>query len=32
MLGLIDFTGRHEGRDVCLCWKLGEEVSASGTK
>ncbi len=23
--GLIDFVGRHEGRDVCLCWKLGEE-------
>ena len=23
--GLIDFTGRHQGRDVCLCWKLGEE-------
>ena len=24
-LGLIDFTGRHNGHDVCLCWKLGEE-------
>ena len=24
-LGLIDFIGRHQGRDVCLCWKLGEE-------
>lgn len=24
-LGLIDFTGVHQGRDVCLCWKLGEE-------
>jgi hypothetical protein len=23
--GLIDFPGRHDGRDVCLCWKLGEE-------
>ena len=23
-IGLIDFTGRHAGRDVCLCWKLGE--------
>src|SRR4051812_8475991 len=23
--GLIDFVGRHDGRDVCLCWKLGEE-------
>jgi hypothetical protein len=22
--GLIDFTGRHLGRDICLCWKLGE--------
>ena len=24
-IGLIDFTGRHHGHDVCLCWKLGEE-------
>jgi hypothetical protein len=23
--GLIDFIGRHEGRDVYLCWKLGED-------
>lgn len=23
--GLIDFTGRHRGHDVCLCWKLGED-------
>src|SRR5687767_12538283 len=23
--GLIDFRGRHQGRDVYLCWKLGEE-------
>ena len=23
--GLIDFVGRHEGHDVYLCWKLGEE-------
>ena len=23
--GLIDFVGRHQGRDVYLCWKLGEE-------
>jgi hypothetical protein len=22
--GLIDFVGRHQGRDVCLCWKLDE--------
>ena len=24
-VGLIDFIGRHESRDVYLCWKLGEE-------
>jgi len=24
-VGLIDFTGRHQGRDVYLCWKLGED-------
>lgn len=23
-VGLIDFYGRHEERDVFLCWKLGE--------
>ena len=23
--GLVDFIGKHEGRDVYLCWKLGEE-------
>ncbi|HEY1686669.1 MAG TPA: DUF2203 domain-containing protein [Tepidisphaeraceae bacterium] len=23
--GLVDFLGQHKGRDVCLCWKLGEE-------
>jgi hypothetical protein len=23
--GLIDFVGKHEGRDVYLCWKLGED-------
>ncbi|MDB5326994.1 MAG: hypothetical protein JWM57_2563 [Phycisphaerales bacterium] len=22
--GLIDFVGRHDGRDIFLCWKLGE--------
>ena len=26
--GLIDFPGRHQGRDVYLCWKLGEEKVA----
>lgn len=24
-LGLIDFPGLHEGREVCLCWRFGEE-------
>jgi len=24
-VGLIDFTGKHQGRDICLCWKLGED-------
>lgn len=23
--GLVDFYGLHEGRLVCLCWRLGEE-------
>jgi len=27
-VGLIDFIGRHESRDVYLCWKLGEEQIA----
>jgi hypothetical protein len=26
--GLVDFIGRHQGHDVCLCWKLGEETIA----
>ena len=26
--GLIDFVGRHENRDVYLCWRLGEESIA----
>jgi hypothetical protein len=24
-IGLIDFMSRHQGRDICLCWKLGED-------
>ena len=24
-MGLIDFYAKHEGRDVHLCWKLGEK-------
>ncbi len=24
-IGLIDFLSIHQGREVCLCWKLGEE-------
>lgn len=24
-LGLVDFISFHQGREVCLCWKLGEE-------
>lgn len=24
-LGLVDFISSHQGREVCLCWKLGEE-------
>ncbi len=27
-IGLVDFIGRHQGRDVCLCWKLGEDQIA----
>lgn len=23
--GLVDFISTHQGREVCLCWKLGEE-------
>lgn len=26
--GLVDFIGRHQGRDIYLCWKLGEEKVA----
>ena len=22
--GLVDFIGRHQGRDIYLCWRLGE--------
>src|SRR5690554_5267053 len=24
-IGLVDFIGRHLDRDICLCWKLGEQ-------
>lgn len=24
IVGLIDFPGLHEDREICLCWKLGE--------
>ncbi len=24
-IGLVDFIGKHQGREICLCWKLGEE-------
>jgi hypothetical protein len=24
-IGLLDFMARYQGRDVCLCWKLGEQ-------
>lgn len=24
-IGLIDFLTRYHGREVCLCWKLGED-------
>src|SRR5207249_2116129 len=24
-IGLIDFPGRLESREICLCWKFGEE-------
>ncbi|MGA3068494.1 MAG: DUF2203 domain-containing protein [Tepidisphaeraceae bacterium] len=27
-MGLVDFIGRHQGHDVCLCWKLGEDQIA----
>ncbi len=23
-MGLVDFIGRHDGRDVYLCWRVGE--------
>ena len=23
-MGLVDYVGRHQGRDVYLCWRLGE--------
>jgi hypothetical protein len=27
-IGLVDFIGRHQGREIYLCWKLGEETIA----
>ena len=27
-IGLVDFPGLLDGREVCLCWKLGEEKVA----
>ena len=24
-LGLVNFPGKLDGREICLCWKLGEE-------
>jgi hypothetical protein len=24
-IGLVDFPGMIDGREICLCWKLGEE-------
>jgi len=27
-IGLVDFVARQDGRDVYLCWKLGEETIA----
>ncbi len=23
-LGLVDFPAHHDGREICLCWKIGE--------
>ena len=27
-VGLVDFIGSHQGREIYLCWKLGEEKIA----
>lgn len=27
-VGLVDFIGHHQGREVNLCWKLGEDTIA----
>jgi hypothetical protein len=24
--GVVDFRSRHQGREICLCWMLGEET------
>lgn len=28
-MGLVDFPAIHEGREVCLCWRRGEEKIAA---
>jgi hypothetical protein len=28
-LGLVDFPGRLDGREICFCWKLGEDFVES---
>lgn len=28
VVGLVDFVGRHQSRDIYLCWKLGEDKVA----
>ena len=28
-MGLIDFPSMHRGREICLCWKAGEQAVAA---